>query len=63
MNKLLFAMLAATPLIVLPNASQATPGSVAPGFTNSIVQREAKEAPRQEDRQKDRRQDRREDRL
>jgi hypothetical protein len=62
MNKLLFAMLAASALFVLPSSSQATPGSTAPGFTNSIVQREANEAPRQEDRQQDRRQDRRQDR-
>jgi hypothetical protein len=61
-NKLLFAMLAAGTLLVLPSSSQAAPGSTAPGFTNSIVQREANEAPRQEDRAKERQQDRRQDR-
>ena len=63
MNKLLFALLAAGALFILPSSSQAAPGSTAPGFTNSTVQREANEAPRQEDRRQDRRQDRQNDRL
>lgn len=61
MNKFVFAALVTSPFVALPTSSQATPGSLAPGFTNSVVQREANEAPRQEDRQKDRRQDRRQD--
>jgi hypothetical protein len=59
MEKLLFVMLAASTFVVLPNSSQATPGSMAPGFTNSIVQRQGADdkLPRQEDRQRDRQKD------
>src|SRR5499427_4816881 len=64
MNKLLFAMLVASPLVALPNSGKASPVDMAPGFTNSVVERRGGDdrQPRQEGRRRDRRQERRQDR-
>src|SRR5215813_1840217 len=63
MNKLLFAMLVASPLVALPNSGKASPVGMAPGFTNSVVERRGGDdrQPRQQDRRRERRQDRGQD--